>query len=91
MLVIDAKDNYLYVQYLVKQKLTSSIILALFGVLCEEAADDNPLGILMADHPDNSGNCTTLVIPCTDGMMPTTPTTVVTSPLMLLMLNHCMI
>lgn len=41
-------------QYLLKHKLSSPLVLALFEVLCEEASDDNPLGILMADTPDNA-------------------------------------
>lgn len=41
-------------KYLLKHKLGSPLVLALFEVLCEEASDDNPLGILMADSPDNA-------------------------------------
>uniref|UniRef100_A0A6A7G1S5 Importin-4-like n=1 Tax=Hirondellea gigas TaxID=1518452 RepID=A0A6A7G1S5_9CRUS len=43
-------------KYIVKHKLNASIVLALFSVLCEEAKDDNPLGILMADSPHNAAS-----------------------------------
>ncbi|KAF2353472.1 Importin-beta N-terminal domain [Trinorchestia longiramus] len=45
-------------KYLVKHKLTTPIVLALFSILCEDVPEDHPLGILMSENPEVAFNST---------------------------------